>query len=107
MPITKFNKSITQLTATGTSDWIDLSSLPNDLTFDLTWVNAGSAVVNFDYSDDASTVASISESTASLTDAGTVVLSYPVSVAYRYIRINWTGGTATSLDAVARGSLIN
>lgn len=107
MPISKFNKSITQLTSTGTSTWIDLASLPNDLTLDLTWVNASGAIANFDYSDDASTVASVSESTASLTDAGTVVLSYPASVAYRYVRINWTAGTADSLDAVARGSLTN
>lgn len=99
-------QSITQLTTTGASDWIDLTTIPNSAVFELVWVNAGSAVANFEYSEDGSTVVADSEATASLTNAGTVTLAYPVATVYRYVRINWTGGTATSLDAVLKGNII-
>lgn len=104
--LTNATNSITQLTASGTSTWIDLNRInPKNASIILTWVNASSAIAKIEYSDDRSTVASVSENTTSLTNAGTVALTYPISVVYPYIRVNWVSGTATSLDASVESTI--
>lgn len=94
------NKALTSLTVAGSTAWIGLG-LTGDVSgaFDLALVGASSAVIQIDYSDDGSAVATSSPTTT--TSATALVIGvYPLR---RFARFTWVSGTATSITPTYKG----
>lgn len=103
-----FEKTQTTLTSTGTTDFVPMHKYGLDSAwYELVVTGGSSAVVIVEYSNNGSTVAAYGETkTITVTPATTYLLNIEQD-AYPYVRLNFSGGTATSIVPTVKGQKRN
>ena len=100
-------KSAAIQTTTGASGWLPImagSLMAKSASLSLLLDTASSVVGHVEYSEDASTV---SERSVDYTiPDGSDTIELPIATSAKYVRFNWTAGTATGLTATAKLNIL-
>ena len=95
------------LTTTGTTDWMEVGKKqPKSLELLVTTDTPNGVSLKVEYSEDGTNVVSESLLLTGITDADDYVFSIPAVATYPYVRLNWTAGTATSIDVQGRAVIL-
>lgn len=97
-------KAITQLTAAGESEYLELGS-PKSAEFEIVCDTSSSLIVRFLYSNDGGTTEHARSENITLVN-GSLTHVLPIALDYETVAIEWVSGTATTVDGTLKTNIL-